>query len=379
MIQKEIWLPKALKIHGDKYDYSKVPNTFTSRDKIPIICKIHGIFYQRQDGHLAGKGCPICGHIATGKATHTKDLQIESKKPTSFKCIKSPKIAKSGFIIGSIYMFENIINHKRYIGQTTKNYKERWTEHYNAKDTFYFHNALRKYGWESFSKYVLVQTKEFENTPENLIKIQKALDRLEIYFIKKFNTYNNDFGYNLTSGGHSGYNIKNQNKNISTNINKLNIPCNNNKQPILQYSIFGNFIKEWESSYEIEKELGFKSNLIRACCNGIQSISKGYIWIHKTDDIIHRRLSIEELEKRNLGNRIVQFSTTNKIIHIWLNSSEIEKTLHISKSRIRACINPNDRHLSAGGYIWKEISLRELKSKYLISIDKLYKEDDLHD
>ena len=130
-------------------------------------------------------------------------------------------------------MFENIINHKRYIGQTTKNYKERWTEHYNAKDTFYFHNALRKYRWESFSKYVLVQTKEFENTPENLIKIQKALDRLEIYFIKKFNTYNNDFGYNLTSGGHSGYNIKNQNKNISTNINKLNIPCNNNKQPII--------------------------------------------------------------------------------------------------------------------------------------------------
>lgn len=130
-------------------------------------------------------------------------------------------------------MFENIINHKRYIGQTTKNYKERWTEYYNAKDTFYFHNALRKYGWKSFSKYVLVQTKEFENTSENLIKIQKALDRLEIYFIKKFNTYNNDFGYNLTSGDHSGYNIKNQNKNTSTNINKLNTSCNNNKQPIL--------------------------------------------------------------------------------------------------------------------------------------------------
>ena len=74
-------------------------------------------------------------------------------------------------------MFENIINHKRYIGQTIKNYKERWTEHYNAKDTFYFHNALRKYGWESFSKYILVQTKEFKNTPENLIKIQKALDQ----------------------------------------------------------------------------------------------------------------------------------------------------------------------------------------------------------
>ena len=110
MIQKEIWLPKALKIHGDKYDYSKVPDTFTSRDKIPIICKIHGIFYQRQDGHLAGKGCPICGHIATGKARHTKDLQIESKKSTSFKYVKSPKIAKSGFIIGSIYMFENIIS-----------------------------------------------------------------------------------------------------------------------------------------------------------------------------------------------------------------------------------------------------------------------------
>jgi hypothetical protein len=56
----EEFIVDACKIHGDKYDYSKVKykNALT---KVCIICSIHGEFWQTPKDHLRGKGCPICG------------------------------------------------------------------------------------------------------------------------------------------------------------------------------------------------------------------------------------------------------------------------------------------------------------------------------
>jgi len=45
--------------HGNKYDYSKV-NYKNNRNKIIIICKIHGDFLQIPKDHLNGSGCPKC-------------------------------------------------------------------------------------------------------------------------------------------------------------------------------------------------------------------------------------------------------------------------------------------------------------------------------
>ena len=55
----EKWISDAKKVHGNKYDYSKVEykNPFTP---ITIICPIHGEFRQRPNDHLNGHGCPKC-------------------------------------------------------------------------------------------------------------------------------------------------------------------------------------------------------------------------------------------------------------------------------------------------------------------------------
>ena len=57
----EEFIEKARKIHGDKYDYSKVEyvNAYT---KVCIICPEHGEFWQTPNGHLNGNGCPVCAH-----------------------------------------------------------------------------------------------------------------------------------------------------------------------------------------------------------------------------------------------------------------------------------------------------------------------------
>jgi len=58
-ISKEKFLLKAIKIHGDKYDYSEL-SYIGAKESIKIICKKHSYFYQRADHHINGHGCPSC-------------------------------------------------------------------------------------------------------------------------------------------------------------------------------------------------------------------------------------------------------------------------------------------------------------------------------
>ena len=45
--------------HHFKYDYSRV--SFSSlRDKVEIVCPIHGPFFQNAKSHMNGTGCPHC-------------------------------------------------------------------------------------------------------------------------------------------------------------------------------------------------------------------------------------------------------------------------------------------------------------------------------
>lgn len=57
----ETFIEKARKVHGDKYDYSKV-EWVDSKTDIIIICKKHGEFKQNPNRHLSGNGCPYCNN-----------------------------------------------------------------------------------------------------------------------------------------------------------------------------------------------------------------------------------------------------------------------------------------------------------------------------
>ena len=53
------FIKKARKVHGDKYDYSKVEYK-KSDTPVIITCTIHGDFPQTPNNHLSGKGCSEC-------------------------------------------------------------------------------------------------------------------------------------------------------------------------------------------------------------------------------------------------------------------------------------------------------------------------------
>ena len=52
----EQFIEKARKVHGNKYDYSKV-KYINNKTKVCIICHEHGEFYQTPHRHLKGRGC----------------------------------------------------------------------------------------------------------------------------------------------------------------------------------------------------------------------------------------------------------------------------------------------------------------------------------
>lgn len=54
-----IFISKSNKIHNNKFDYSLVEYK-NSHKKVKIICPIHGIFEQEAGVHLNGSDCPKC-------------------------------------------------------------------------------------------------------------------------------------------------------------------------------------------------------------------------------------------------------------------------------------------------------------------------------
>ncbi len=56
---KEDFIKDAIKIHGNKYNYSKTEYV-NNKVKTCIICPEHGEFWQTPHAHLSGQGCPLC-------------------------------------------------------------------------------------------------------------------------------------------------------------------------------------------------------------------------------------------------------------------------------------------------------------------------------
>ena len=56
---------------------------------------------------------------------------------------------------------------------------------------------------------------------------------------------------------------------------------NGHSRPIVQYTKEGVFIREWECSLQVQRELGIWSSNITKCCQGGYKSTGGYIWKYK--------------------------------------------------------------------------------------------------
>lgn len=97
---------------------------------------------------------------------------------------------------GYIYMIKNKVNDKKYVGQTTdeRGYRAELTIN-QIKNKYNPHlvNSFVKHGRENFIIKIVDSGKD-----------QAALDQKEIFYIQRYNTLDQDYGYNIRHGGNHG-------------------------------------------------------------------------------------------------------------------------------------------------------------------------------
>lgn len=71
-IPVDAWIAQMRELHGDRYDYSKVTQ-IRSKNKVPIICRMHGEFLQTPQSHAIGSDCPKC----TNRYTMTTEEWVQ--------------------------------------------------------------------------------------------------------------------------------------------------------------------------------------------------------------------------------------------------------------------------------------------------------------
>ncbi|MBR1647478.1 MAG: GIY-YIG nuclease family protein [Selenomonadaceae bacterium] len=90
-------------------------------------------------------------------------------------------------VYGVVYLIWNMVNGKRYVGQTIQTLEDRFNQH--ARSDSFIGKAIRKYGRENF-RYGVIKT----------CASKEELDECERYFIAALKS-KAPYGYNLTDGG----------------------------------------------------------------------------------------------------------------------------------------------------------------------------------
>lgn len=267
---------------------------------------------------------------------------------------------------------------KVYVGITTNSLEYRKNQHKRAasegQKNYHFYNAIQKYGFDDFV---------FEVIEDDITDIKTLQDR-EVYWIKFYNSY--EEGYNSTRGGEgavvrddelilklfieglsvqeiceiTGYNRNTIYRSFSANnLLEENKQRKNEKtrqrcsMPVLQYTLKGDFIKEWPSATSVV-EGGFNQTAVSNVCRQEQLTAYGYIWKYKNDERdIQEWVKLAE-NKKDAGKPkkpIYQLDEQHNIIAEFVSAADAARAMGKSdKSNICAAARKGCR---AYGYYWQ--------------------------
>jgi hypothetical protein len=178
----EEFISKALIVHNNKYDYSKV-NYITAREKIIIICKFHGEFEQIPDSHLRGVACPKCRPNYSKKQIEWLNfiskyykMNIQHAENRNEFIIPTTKYKADGYCeeTNTIYEFHGDLWHgnpKIYNLNDTSYFGIKYGELYEKtlerekliKDLGYNLVVMWEYDWNKINKSIKVLQRKFRN------------------------------------------------------------------------------------------------------------------------------------------------------------------------------------------------------------------------
>ncbi len=221
-----------------------------------------------------------------------------------------------------VYMTTNIVNGKRYIGQTIQSLEKRWVHHCTpTSGCFYLSNAIKYYGSKNFKLKILAKCNSIDE-----------MNHREQYYIKLFGTLSPN-GYNLMTGGGNSkpsedtlkkrseslkrYYGSHERKPVSYETRlKISLAGRGRKlspehikkmqesriYPIFQYSKEGNFIGSYSCGAEASKKLKISHSDIVKCCKNKRRLAGGFQWKYNKTDRIDPIRNRAAHPKRGEGN-----------------------------------------------------------------------------
>lgn len=204
-------------------------------------------------------------------------------------------------------------NDKVYIGITNQNPLRRWNSGRGYQNQKLFYRAILKYGWDNFKHEILL---------DDLTKEEAYTKEIEL--IAHYKSNQKEYGYNVSSGGQGSNNVSPSTETrmkISIALKGKNTWQKGRKaseetrqkmsmarlghfgwskgkhltkehrekvakslsKKVYQFSLQGEFIKEWESGILVERTLKISSGHISRNCRGQRKTAGGFIWRYAND------------------------------------------------------------------------------------------------
>lgn len=226
-----------------------------------------------------------------------------------------------------------------YVGSTavssyhTGLYRRWWRHFYELKTKTHCNKKLQrvvnKYGLDGISFEIIEIC-----SPENCINREQ-------YWMDKLNPY-----YNIVkiAGKTTGY------KHTKDYIKKRS-------KPVLQYSVNGVFIQEFESAKKAEEITKIPRSCITSACNGSNSIGKNYQWKYKENEI---KKNIPKYFKKT-SNRIICYDKNGKFFKEFNSLLEASNILNIPTGNI-------SKHISNNTSICYNYIFKTFKENYPLNI-----------
>ena len=255
---------------------------------------------------------------------------------------------------GCIYCIECTVNHKWYIGQTSRSLQVRMNGHIKLAlrgGEFALSRAIRKYGVENF----VIEEIMWVEAP-NKQSLKRKLDFLERHFIARYDTKHT--GYNMTEGGEGVLGIQFDEESRIKMSESAKNRCDENfrrRQSIVakrlwQKESFQKLRSEAAHLNLLNKEVQKKMGLARRGLKFTEEHKKkiGLAVSGERNGMYGKSHPKEFIEK--FTKKVYQYTPEGVLVKEWFSIIDIKRELKIGRKCLKKAIaNQFIYH----GYIWK--------------------------
>lgn len=139
-------------------------------------------------------------------------------------------------------------------------------------------------------------------------------------------------------------------ENMNNPLSKINHSKGAKLKPVIQISLNGDFVKEYESISKASEFTGYIASAISYCCKGKRKTANGFRWLYKEDyEKLNEPLGKIEYEKR-IAKPIVQLTLSGDFVCEYYSIYKAAEVVNCSGLGICNCCK--GKRKSAYGYKW---------------------------